>query len=143
MFASLQQTTQRLEPYLATQGTTREIHLDLRDPQNNIVPNNALSTMTLSLYMAANVQQIINNRDKQDVLGVGSGANNVTVDSQGHVVWYMQTADNAVVANTAENMFEQHEAQLVWQQDPQDGNGLRTNVVHIPIWVLAKRQMAA
>ena len=45
--------------------------------------------------------------------GSGSGANDVTIDESGNVVWTMRSADNVLVATDAPE-FEEHVALFEW-----------------------------
>lgn len=66
-----------------------------------------LTTLTLKLYDATTFA-IINSRDDQNVLG----ANGVTIDSSGNLVWIMDPADNPILDLTLSS--EVHVALFKW-----------------------------
>lgn len=81
------------------------------------LPALTLSTLTLSLYVinSAGAQVIVNGRNAQNVLN----ANNVTVDSNGNLVWNIQVGDTTLVENIP---FEIHRAVFAWTWAGGQGN---------------------
>jgi hypothetical protein len=73
------------------------------------LPGAVLSTLVLTLYAikADGTDQVINGRNKQDVLN----AHDVTVSAGGVVVWTVQTLDTTLVEAIP---FERHIALFEW-----------------------------
>ena len=74
----------------------------IKDETEVAIPASSIATLTLTLYDVA-TGTILNARDAQDVLN----ANNVTIDSNGNLIWLVQPADHAVVS-TRPNTIERH-----------------------------------
>ncbi len=82
----------------------------LKDETDTVIPSASLTTLTLTLYDAAN-GTIINSRNGQNVLN----ANNVTIHAtSGLLTWTMQPADNVIVWPKASGQFEKHIALFRW-----------------------------
>ena len=100
---------------------------DSDDPQS-VVPGSSLLSLTLTLY-DVETGQIINQRDNQDVLNT----NQVTVDENGLLTWYMQPEDTIIVTDELPpDSTEQHIAlfTFTWTRTPlPDGVG-REQVYH-------------
>ena len=109
-------------PYPIDEANSAEVSLTLHDTNDVGIDPASLSTMVLTLY-DLDTGTIINSRDDQDVLGGGTGQNNVTLAAGGVTTWYMQGADNIIV--TASSFVERHIALFEWTWDPTDGNGPR------------------
>lgn len=79
----------------------------LRDAAGNPVSSSVLQSFSLTVYEVI-TQTIVNSRNSQDVLNT----NDVTVDTNGLITWYLQKNDNAIVAQT-EAPLEIHVAKFV------------------------------
>lgn len=79
------------------------------DGQGNALPAASLATLTLSLYDIESSGTIvyINGRHSQNVLN----ANNVTVDTNGNLVWSIQVADTTLQEVLVQ---ERHYALFTW-----------------------------
>ena len=85
----------------------------IKDEDDTAIASASLTTLTLTLYDAAN-GTIINSRNGQNVLN----ANNVTIHAtSGLLTWTMQTADNVIVWKKASGQFEKHIALFRWTWD--------------------------
>lgn len=93
-------------------STARIDGLKLTDETGAAIAGTSLATFTLTLYDRL-TGSIINNRNAQDIKGGGSGANDVTIDESGNVVWTMRSTDNVLVATDAPE-FEDHIALFEW-----------------------------
>lgn len=101
-----------------SERSSAQIAFDIKDANGAAVPASALSSAQLTLFdmdtysgkASSPSEGIINNRLNQDVLN----ASNVTIDSNGHVVWSVQADDNVIV--TSRRQIERHRAmfQFVW-----------------------------
>lgn len=77
-------------------GSTPKWTGTLKDESGAVVPGSAMDSMTFSLYYKASPSStpvIVNSRSGQDALGSGSGANQVTIDSEGKITWSPLEAD--------------------------------------------------
>ena len=79
------------------------------DEEGNAIPGSSLSSLTLTLYNAAD-KSIINSRDKQDVLD----ANAVTVNESGDLTWDSVSGDSPIVGSVGIGQAEQHVALFEW-----------------------------
>lgn len=80
----------------------------LQDEDGNGIPSSSLSSLKLTLYVAGQPSQIINNRNKQNVLN----ANGVTIDSQGNLIYIMTPEDNQIIGSSPR---ERHIALFEWE----------------------------
>lgn len=107
-----------------TEGNSGQIISTITDTEGVFVPSDALTEAELTLY-DQQTESIINTRDAQDILGVGSpvGDHGVTIyptlqtDSEGNtynVKWVLVPADNVIV--TERRQMERHRAmfRFVW-----------------------------
>lgn len=88
--------------------TTPRYTAQILDDTGVALPAASLSTLTLSLYTLDSTGTAVYIRNAQNVLN----ANNVTVDTNGNIVWSVQVADTTL-ANTALD-FERHIALWTW-----------------------------
>lgn len=79
------------------------------DEAGNPIPGSELSTLTLTLFNAAD-KAIINSRDDQNVLN----ANAVTLNESGELQWSAASADNPIVGDVGLGLTEKHLAQFEW-----------------------------
>lgn len=93
-------------------STARIDSLKLTDETGAAITGTSLGTFTLTLYDRL-TGTTINNRNAQDIKGTGTGANDVTIDANGNVVWTMRSADNVFVATDAPDV-EDHVALFEW-----------------------------
>lgn len=108
-----------MEIFRINQNNTYKVTFNLVDEDGTAVPGTSLDTMTLTLYYYNPSEttkdkyhlDIINSRNDQLVLN----ANDVTVDANGLVTWYMQPEDNTKMNSSTEE--EIHVALFVWTWD--------------------------
>ena len=79
------------------------------DEAGNPIPGSELSTLTLTLFNAAD-KAIINSRDDQTALN----ANGVTLNESGDLQWSAESADNPIVGDVGLGLTEKHLAQFEW-----------------------------
>ena len=123
-------------PFILNEHTSRVIAWQFQDADATGVNNNALLSVTLTLY-DLETDAIINSRNAQDVLGGShTGQNNVTIDTSGNAIWYMQPEDNDIIGTSIpEGGYETHIALFVWTWDPGDGEGVRENNMEVSLLV--------
>lgn len=110
------------QPFDIYEKSTAEFSWDFQDNDGNAVNSAALLSVALTLYDTG-TNQIINNRESQDILGMGNGgANNVSIMNSGSATWYMQPEDNPIIAAQT---YEDHVALVEWSWNPGDGHGVR------------------
>jgi len=108
--------------YLESRNVQYEF--DLVDEDDLPVTQAAIEALTLTLYDKLTLA-IINTRQDQNVLNT----NDVTIDSNGHVVWSVQALDNPLLDRTREQ--EQHIAEWRWEYDAgKNGNMQHSFIVH-------------
>ena len=100
------------------EGSVKLLEFDIVNEADEAVSESSLTSAQLTLLDietyapgASPATGIINDRDAQDVLN----DNNVTIDSEGHVVWTMQPEDNVIV--TPRRQVERHRAQFSFAWD--------------------------
>lgn len=104
-----------LTPLIAGEPTTVEVlerttpryRAVLEDNEGNPIPAASLTTFTLTLYVIKIDGTLELIRNDQNI----PNANNVTVDTNGVVIWSMQVADLALVEAVP---FERHVALFEW-----------------------------
>ncbi len=94
-------------PTRIAERTTPRISAVLKDETGAVIPGSALTALTLTLYLAGDLTQILNGRNKQNVLN----ANGVTVDAAGNLIWTSSAADHAFLSTAEE---EAHVALFEW-----------------------------
>lgn len=88
--------------------TTPQITAIIQDEDGAAIPAASLDTLTLTLYNLSDSEKtIINSRNAQDVLNT----NNVTVDSSGNLIWFVQSLDTAIIGSRER---ERHRAVFEW-----------------------------
>lgn len=102
-----------------TEGASGFLRGQLLDQAGAAVDSGVLTAATLTLY-DVETTTIINARDAQDILGSGSGANDVTYQTNGYFRLDLQAAtpgsspeylgDNAII--TERRQIERHRAQF-------------------------------
>lgn len=80
----------------------------LKDQDGNLISNVNLLEAKLTLCLFDDPTIKINGRDNQDILGGagGTGANNVTFNTQGVMKWKIQALDNII--QNDKNQVERH-----------------------------------
>ena len=95
-------------PDVINEGSTAEYTAVLKDETGLVIPASVINTLTLTLThvtaLHVDTGTIINDRDEQNVLN----ANDVTVDSEGNLVFALQTEDTAIQDET--EPYEFHRA---------------------------------
>lgn len=113
------------------EGTTPKITFDIEDEDGNTISASNLDTFTLTLFnLDDSDNTIINSRSDQDVLNT----NNVTVDSEGAVVWSVQALDTIIVGT---DNIERHRAVFAWTYN--SGNKSGAYIIDMRIRNLIKR----
>lgn len=79
------------------------------DEAGNAIPAAEISTLTLTLFNAAD-KSIINTRDDQNALN----ANGVTLNDSGELTWNSASEDSPIVGNVGLGLTEHHIAQFEW-----------------------------
>lgn len=120
-----------LNPLIAGEPTTVDVLEQttprytavITDQLGNPLPAASLTTLTLTLYVIKSDGTIayVNSRNNQNVLN----ANNVTVDSNGNLVWSLVVADTTLVEVLP---VERHIALWTWTWSTGAGRG------HHEVW---------
>lgn len=106
-----------MDRFRFTEKSSGGIDFAIKDQDDVAVPAASLTAATLTLHDLDTYEPdsspavgIINSRDAQDILN----ANDVTIDSSGHVIWSVRPEDNPIV--TRRRQLERHRAkfQFVW-----------------------------
>ena len=100
-----------MDIFYAREQTTRRYTATIKDELGNALAGTSLTTMTLTLYHLKD-GAIINSRNAQDILGAGSGANDVTIDANGLLTWTLRPADNPIADALLD--FEDHVALIIF-----------------------------
>lgn len=79
------------------------------DEAGSPIPGSSLSSLTLTLFNAAD-KSIINSRDDQNVLN----ANEVTVNESGDLTWNSVAGDSPIVGSVGIGQTEHHVAMFEW-----------------------------
>ena len=98
----------------AQEQSSAVLAFQVKDEDGVGVPGSSLSAVTLPLKDQA-TGAVINSRNAQDVRGSGTGANNVTIATDGTITWAVQPADNAIqvpstTRQAVRERFERHVA---------------------------------
>lgn len=89
---------------IIAEGDTPQISFQLVDSTNTGIPLGSINTVLLTVY-EKNSQSIVNSKTDINV----KNANNGTIDSNGNVVYTMETGDTAIVGpRTREESVEVH-----------------------------------
>lgn len=126
--------TQMKQPFDVQEGETLLIAGQFQDETGTPVPNTLFTSMNLWLY-DVDTGVIINNRENQDILGAGTGANNVTIDGLGNFEWTMQPEDNPILGGAP---IECHEAMIKWVFDPGSGDRTFYEIIQVGVKNLLK-----
>ena len=97
--------------------TTPKITATVQDTDGDAISGANLDTLTLTLYNKDDSgNTIINSREAQDVLNT----NNVTVDSNGALIWSVQSLDTIIIGT---RKLETHRAVFEWTYSSGTKNG--------------------
>ena len=98
----------------------------LTDEAGEPISGADLTTLTLTLYDQRS-RAVINNRQAQDVLN----DNDVTINTDGQLVWTMQRADNAIIGTPRPGVTETHIALFEWTWDAGTKAGLHELLIEV------------
>ena len=115
-----------------TEGDTSSYVVQLQGPGGAIIANTDFSAIELT-YVDEATRNVINGRNVQDVLGAGTGANNVTLSPTALLTWNLQPADNVIVDSTGCTNIEFHRAIFKYTFDIGSGTEVATCEVRIAV----------
>ena len=115
----MSRSTLTTEERRVEENSTAKYTALLKDESESAISLADLTTVTLTLYDKTK-DSIINSRDGQNVLN----ANNVVIETGGVLIWTMQPADNAIIADKLRsNAYEKHVAlfEFTWNSGNKSG----------------------
>jgi len=105
----VEQRIVRTLPDIMQEGASGVYLLELEVEGGGTFQSTWITAMTLTLY-DEETGSLINNRLNQDILGGGSGDNDVQVGMTGEITWAIQPEDNVYVDPTKTKRLEVHRA---------------------------------
>jgi len=124
------------------EGNTSTLAFTLVGPGNSAISNTQLISADLTL-IDERTKQVINDRIAQDVLGAGTGANDVVIDVVSLITFAMSGLDNPHIDVTETVKYEWHRAIFNFSYDIGSGVELATVEFRIPVKIASKLQLPA
>lgn len=90
--------------------TTQLLTATIKDELDAVIPGASLATLTLTLYALDTAKTIINNRNRQTILGANGGA----VSAQGVLTMLLVPVDNRIVQSLSAGQIEEHILLFEW-----------------------------
>ena len=117
---------------VVSEGETSVYSVQLTGPGGAPIANTDFSAITLS-HVDELTKAVINSRSQQDVLGGGSGQNNVTLSAAALLTWNLQAADNVVIDPTQTRKTVYNRAIFTFTFDIGAGTEIGIHEVRIPV----------